>query len=43
MNIFDYLAVDMDSYCLNHDFDEYDLYGERMEQESDCDTDIVME
>jgi len=43
MDIFSIASVEIDKYCLNHDFDDYDPYGERMEQDSDCDTDIVME
>ena len=32
IDIFDDYAVDIDSDCLHNDFDDYDLYGERMEE-----------
>lgn len=31
-NDFDTFATNIDSDCLNRDFDDYDLYGERMEE-----------
>lgn len=34
MNDFDY-AIEIDSDVLTQDVDDYDLYGERMEKESD--------
>lgn len=32
---FDDYTIQIDSDCVENDFDEYDLYGERMEDSSD--------
>lgn len=37
---FDDSSVEIDAYCVNHDIDDYDLYGEIMvgdNDEDDCD------
>lgn len=39
-DIFDYCSVAIDDYCINNDFDSYDLYGERMEDEEEYQGDI---
>lgn len=43
-NNFDLGAVEMDSYCINHDIDSYDLYGEIMvgddRKDDDCGIDF---
>ena len=40
--VFEETAVPMDSYCVDHDMDEYDLYGERMIEDGP-DSDICFE
>lgn len=37
MEEFDNYAIDIDGDCLSNDFDDYDLYGERMEEDSSDD------
>jgi hypothetical protein len=37
MDYFDDYSVDMDSECLNQDFDDVDLFGEKLEDTSDDD------
>lgn len=32
---FEAFAVNIDSDCISDDFDDYDLFGERMEEERD--------
>lgn len=40
---FEAFAVNVDSDCVTDDFDEYDLYGERMEEnESNSDADNLI-
>lgn len=38
----EYIA-EMDSETISQDFDDIDLYGERMVEDDDCDTDIKFE
>lgn len=35
MDDFDYYCVDMDSECLNQDFDDVDLFGEKLIEDTD--------
>ncbi len=35
MEDFDDYAVDIDSECLHQDFDDVDLYGEKLEESTD--------
>lgn len=35
-------GVEVDSDCVEHDFDDYDLYGERMESENEEETNILL-
>ena len=38
-DMFDEVSIPMDDYCISHDIDEYDLYGEKMldTEEDACD------
>ena len=39
----DEASVDIDTYCVNHDIDDYDLFGEIMVEDNDDDCDIEFE
>lgn len=40
---FDLYAVEVDGDCVNNDFDDYDLYGERMVSDEEEELDISFE
>lgn len=35
-------GVEVDADCVSADFDDYDLYGERMESENEEESDILL-
>lgn len=43
MDNFKEYAIDIDSECLHQDFDDVDLYGEKLIEDSDFETDIEFE
>ena len=38
----DVYGVEVDADCVSDDFDDYDLYGERMESENEEESDILL-
>lgn len=42
MDNFEDYVIPMDSDCVSHDFDDYDLYGERV-KEFDTETNLELE
>lgn len=44
-NFIDEFNVEVDTYCVSNDIDDYDLYGEIMvsDLEDNCSTDIIFE
>lgn len=43
MDNFKEYTIDIDSECLHQDFDDVDLYGEKLIEDSDFETDIEFE
>lgn len=39
-NYIDEASIDIDAYCVNHDIDDYDLFGEIMVEDNDDDSNI---
>lgn len=42
-NVFNESSVDVDAFCVNHDIDDYDLYGEIMVEDEKDDSNIQWE
>lgn len=42
-DMFDESSVEVDAFCVTHDIDEYDLYGERMVEDEEDDSNILFE
>ena len=40
---FDNASMEIDQYCVNHDIDDYDLFGEIMVENNNDDCDIEFE
>lgn len=41
--IFDDMSTNIDSYCINNDIDDYDLFGEKLIEDNQEETDIEFE